>query len=97
MVTFDEHLASETQLLLENVEKSRKLCLFTDILLQLFDAMISPISLFESEVWGYENSDIIESLYLEFCKYMYIIKVKKCTPNCNLEEYSTARIVVLGE
>jgi hypothetical protein len=56
--------------------KSRKLCLPIDILLQLFDAMIS---LYGSEVWGYENNDI-ESLHLQFCKY--IMKFKKCTPNC---------------
>lgn len=30
-----------------------------------------------SEVWGYENNDIIRPLHLEFCKY--IMKVKK---NC---------------
>jgi hypothetical protein len=29
---------------------------------------------------GYENNNIIESLHEEFCKY--IMKVKKCAPNC---------------
>lgn len=54
--------------------KSRKLCLPIDILLQLFDAIISLILLYGSEVWRYDNNGIIESLHLEFCKY--IMKVK---------------------
>jgi hypothetical protein len=61
------------------LSKARKLCLPVDILLQMFDAMVVPILMYGSEVWGYENNSIIESLHLEFCKY--IMKVKKCTPN----------------
>ena len=62
------------------LRKARKLSLPVDILLQLFDAMVAPILLYGAEVWGYENNDILESLHLEFCKY--ILKVKKSTPNC---------------
>ena len=61
------------------LRKARKLYLPIDVLLQLFDAMVAPILLYGAEVWGYEKNDIIESLHLEFCKY--ILKVKKCTPN----------------
>ena len=61
------------------LRKARKLWLPVDILLQLFDATVVPILLYGSEVWGYENNKIIESLHLEFCKY--IIKVKKSTYN----------------
>ena len=61
------------------LHKSRKLYLPVDILLQLFDATVVPILLYGSEVWGYENNNVIESLHLEFCKY--IMKVKKSTHN----------------
>ena len=61
------------------LRKSRKLYLPVDILLQLFDATVVPILLYGSEVWGYENNNVIESLHLEFCKY--IMKVKKSTHN----------------
>lgn len=36
--------------------------------------------MYGAEVWGYEKDEIIESLHLEYCKYL--LKVKKCTPNC---------------
>jgi hypothetical protein len=57
------------------LRKDRKLWLPVDILLQLFDATVVPILLYDSVVWEYENNKIIESLHLEFCKY--IIKVNK--------------------
>ena len=62
------------------LRKARKLYLPIDILLQLFDGMLVHILLYGAEVWGYEKNDIVETLHLEFCKY--IMKVKKCTPNC---------------
>ena len=37
------------------LRKARKLCLPIDVLLQLFVAMIAPILLYDSEVWGYED------------------------------------------
>ena len=61
------------------LRKSRKLNLPVDILLELFDVMVVPILLYGSEVWGYENNKVIESLHLEFCKH--IMKVKKSTHN----------------
>ena len=64
------------------LKKSRKLNLPVDILLQLFDSMVAPILLYGSEVWGYEDNSIIESLYLSF--YKMILKVKKSTPSCIL-------------
>ena len=55
------------------------LCLPVDIQLQLFDSMVSPILLYGSEVSGFEKSDVLESLYLQF--YKIILKAKKSTPN----------------
>ena len=46
----------------------------------MFDAKVAPILLYGADVWGYENNDILETLHLEFCKY--ILKVKNSTPNC---------------
>ena len=37
------------------LRKARKLCLPIDVLLQLVDAMVAPILLYGSEVWGYED------------------------------------------
>ena len=37
------------------LRKARKLCLPIDVLLQLYDAMVAPILLYGSEVWGYED------------------------------------------
>ena len=36
---------------------------------RLFDAMVKPILCFGSEIWGYEYSDVIESVHNEFCRY----------------------------
>jgi exonuclease III len=37
------------------LHKARKLCLPVDIQIQLFEAMIKPIILYGSEVWGYQS------------------------------------------
>ena len=46
--------------------------------IDLFDKTVSPILLYGSEVWGYENIEILERLRLKFCKY--ILNVKTSTP-----------------
>ena len=61
------------------LRKSKVLCLPADIQLQLFDSMVAPILLYGSEVSGFEKSDLLESLYLQF--YKIILKAKKSTPN----------------
>ena len=61
------------------LRKSKVLCLPADIQLQLFDSMVAPILLYGSEVSGFEKSDVLESLYLQF--YKIILKAKKSTPN----------------
>ena len=49
-----------------------------DLQLKLIDAMVEPILLYGSEIWGYENIKIIEQVHLQFCKR--ILKVRTTTP-----------------
>ena len=44
------------------IQKDRRLKLPTDIMLTLFDSCVAPILLYGCEVWGYENTDIIEKV-----------------------------------
>ena len=50
-----------------------------DTMLHLFDAMVVPILLYGSEVWGFSKTDIIERMQLRFCKIL--LKLNKNTPN----------------
>ena len=45
---------------------------------QMSDCMVVPILLYGSEIYGYEKSDIIELLFLQFYKIM--MSFKKSTP-----------------
>ena len=38
-------------------------------LFRLFETMVKPILCFGSEIWGYECSNLIESVHNEFCRY----------------------------
>lgn len=49
-----------------------------DLQLKLFDNTVLPILLYGSEVWGYENLDIIERIHIEFLRR--ITKCRKSTP-----------------
>lgn len=62
------------------LSKGRRLKLPIDIQLELFDRTITPILTYGSEVWGYENTDILESVHMKFCKFL--LNVKQSTPNC---------------
>jgi hypothetical protein len=62
------------------LNKARKLCLPVDIQLQLFDAVVKPILLYGSEVWGCQNVDIIERVHLKFLKI--ILNLNKSTATC---------------
>ena len=59
------------------LKKSRVLNLPIDLQLDLFDKLVTPILLYGSEIWAYENNDIIEKLHLRYCKY--ILSVNKST------------------
>jgi len=62
------------------IRKSRKLCLPIDMQLSLFNAMVAPVILYGSEVWGIENVDIVDRFQLKYCKS--ILNLKQSTPNC---------------
>ena len=47
--------------------------------MKLFDSLVSPILLYASEVWSFENKESIEKVHLQFCKN--ILKVRSTTPN----------------
>jgi hypothetical protein len=64
------------------LKKCRSLGLPIDLQLKMFDTMVAPILLYGCEIWGFENIDAIESLFLQF--YKIILGVKKSTPNCIL-------------
>ena len=66
--------------MLSLLRKSRQLELPLSTQLELFDRLVVPILTYSCEVWGYSGIDIIESLHLEYCKY--ILRLKKSTPNC---------------
>ena len=47
--------------------------------LDLFDKVIIPMLTYGSEIWGYENIDILEKLHAQFCKML--LNLKTSTPN----------------
>ena len=59
------------------IKKSGVLNLPIDLQLDLFDKLFTPILLYGSEIWVYENNDIIEKLHLRYCKY--VLSVNKST------------------
>ena len=40
-------------------------------MLKLFDSCVAPILLYGCDVWGYENTDIIEKVHAKFCKFIF--------------------------
>ena len=61
------------------LQKCRQLQLPVSVQLELFNSLVRPILTYGSEVWGYNCLNMIESLHLEFCKY--ILYMKKSTPS----------------
>jgi len=62
------------------LRKSRKLGLPLDLQFQLFDAVVSPILLYASEIWGHEDNAVIEKLHLRFCRIL--LNVNSTTAKC---------------
>ena len=48
-------------------------------MIDLFEKTVSPILLYGCEVWGFENSTVIETVQLKF--YKYLLGLKKSTPS----------------
>ena len=59
--------------------KIRNINIPVDLQLKLFDSLIEPILLYSCEVWGFENTDILERIHLQFLKYT--LSVRTSTPN----------------
>ena len=59
--------------------KSKRLQLPIDIQIELFDKTILPILLYGSEVWGFDNIDILEMFYRKFLRNL--LQVNKFTPD----------------
>ena len=60
------------------LRKARSLLLPVDLQLELFHTLVTPIVLYGSEIWGYENLELIEKLHLRFCRIL--LNVNKSTP-----------------
>jgi hypothetical protein len=45
----------------------------------LFDTVILPILTYGCAVWGYENTNVLEKLHLQYCRN--IVGVRTTTPN----------------
>ena len=58
------------------LSRSRTLNLPIDIQLQLFDVLFAPIVLYGSEIWSYENCELIEKLHLRYCKFLLKVNDK---------------------
>ena len=59
-------------------KKSRNLHLPIDIQLHLFDHTISPILLYGCEIWGFQNTQLIENVHNQFLRK--ITNLRKSTP-----------------
>ena len=55
-------------------KKIREFKLPLECHLDLFDKVVIPVLLYGSEVWGFENLDLIEHLHLKFLKYLFNLK-----------------------
>lgn len=65
--------------------KIRNISLPVDLQLKIFDSLVQPILLYSAEVWGFENTNCIEKIHLQFCKRILSLR------------YSTANFMVYGE
>ena len=61
------------------IGKCRKHNLSIDCKLDMFDKVVKPIILYGCEVWGFNQSPLLERLHLKFCKH--ILNLKPSTPN----------------
>lgn len=61
------------------LKKCNILNLPIDVTLDLFDKTIVPILTYGSEIWGFENFDILQKIQLKF--YKTVFKLRVSTPN----------------
>ncbi len=61
------------------IQKGRKFNLPIPIMFKLFDACVLPILLYGAEVWGFENTELVERVHTKFCKL--VLRTSKFTYN----------------
>ena len=61
------------------LKRHKSLSLPPDIALKLFDTLVKPVLLYGAEVWGCENSDIVNKVKLRFCKYIPHVHKSTCS------------------
>ena len=59
--------------------KLRNISIPIDLQFKLFDTLILPILTYVCEIWGYENTNQLAKLHLQFCRN--ILGVRTTTPN----------------
>jgi len=64
------------------LQKARKLNLPVEMQLNMFETMVALILLFGSEVWGFENVDIIDRFQVKFVKIRVVLGLKQTTSSC---------------
>ena len=75
-----KHLTEQaSKAMISLLRKWRQFDIPVDLMLDLFDKSVTPILSCGCEVWDYENVDMIERIYLKFCKIL--LCVKKSTAN----------------
>jgi hypothetical protein len=53
------------------LRSSRRKKLPVSVTLHLFQVMVIPVLLYGCEIWGYENTDILEKLQIKFLKHLF--------------------------
>ena len=59
-----------TKAMYEVLKKGRVHNLSIKCQYDLFDKMVNPVLLYECEIWGFGNNDIIQRVHLKFCKHL---------------------------
>ena len=55
-------------------KRIRNLNISIDLQLHLLDYVILPIALYGCEIWGFENSQIVENLHYDFLRHIEGLK-----------------------
>jgi hypothetical protein len=65
--------------------KNRNISIHVDLQLKLLDSLVSPILLYASEVWGFENKESIEKVHLQWgspmCSISYYFRNSSASIN----------------
>ena len=74
-----KHLAEQAKKAMQLLFiRANNLDLPIDLQFKLFDNTVMPILTYASEIWGYENTEIIERIHVDFLRR--IMKCRKSTP-----------------